>query len=47
MMFNFHVNQNLFHALASGDVRRPTSCGDEGDQATPGDGAMGPVPAQS
>ena len=46
MMFNFQVNQHLFYALASGDIASAGE-GDEGDQAAAGDGAMGPVPAQS
>jgi hypothetical protein len=44
MMFNFQVNQNLFYALALPIL---AGQGAEGDQAAPGDGAMGPIPAQS
>ena len=46
MMFNFDVNQHL--VLCAGQRRFPAA--DEGDgryQASPGDGAVGPVPAQS
>ena len=46
MMFNFHVNQHLFYALA---VRRYPSAGQgaQGHEAAAGFGAMGTVPAQS
>ena len=45
MMFNFHVNQHLFYALASADTR-PLAKVAGGDQAAAGHRAMGPVPAQ-
>ena len=46
MMFNFHVNQHLFYALASADYA-PACKGAQCDQAASGHRAMGPVPAQS
>ena len=46
MMFNFHVNQHLFYALASADSR-PLAKALDGHQAAAGHRAMGPVPAQS
>ena len=45
MMFNFQVNQHLFYALAAADMPAAGQ-GARGDQAAPGDRAMGPVPAQ-
>ena len=46
MMFNFHVNQHLFYALASADCR-PLAKALARYQAAAGHRAMGPVPAQS
>ena len=45
MMFNFHVNQHLFYALAAADSR-PLAEALEATKPRPGHRAMGPVPAQ-
>ena len=45
MMFNFHVNQHLFYALASGDAR-PLAQGAARRPSQGPHGAVGHVPAQ-